>query len=40
MYRVIGVFLAGTVVGFTEQTVMQEHYEPAVQGSVARWRRR
>ncbi|MGB9802455.1 ferrous iron transport protein B [Desulfofundulus sp.] len=30
MYRVIGVFIAGTVVGITEKMVMQGIYEPAV----------
>ncbi|MDF9407654.1 MAG: Ferrous iron transport protein B [Pelotomaculum sp. PtaB.Bin013] len=34
MYYVIGVLIAGTVVGFTEETIMLEKYEPAVRGIV------
>ncbi|MCL6612415.1 MAG: ferrous iron transport protein B [Peptococcaceae bacterium] len=34
MYQVIGVFIAGTVVGLTEETIMLEKYEPAVRGLV------
>lgn len=30
MYKLIGVFLAGTVVGFTEETVMEGMYKPFV----------
>lgn len=30
MYKVIGVFVAGTVVGFTEETVMEGIYKPLV----------
>ena len=36
-YKVIGTFVAGTVVDFTEGTVMQGIYEPAVRGFVARF---
>lgn len=36
MYKVIGQFVAGTVVGFTEGTVMQGFYEPAVREAVGR----
>ncbi|MEW6424815.1 MAG: ferrous iron transport protein B [Bacillota bacterium] len=34
MYEAIGVFIAGTVVGITEETVMQGIYEPAVRQFV------
>ncbi|MDN5293622.1 MAG: ferrous iron transport protein [Eubacteriales bacterium] len=34
MYQVIGVFIAQTVVGFTEETVMQGYYEPAIKAVV------
>jgi ferrous iron transport protein B len=34
MYEVIGVFVAGTVVGFTEGTVMQGYVEPFLRGSI------
>jgi len=37
MYYVIGVFIAGTVVGVTEETIMLEMYEPAVRGIVGRF---
>ncbi len=37
MYQVIGVFIAGTVVGFTEETVMLERYEPLVQDLAGRF---
>ncbi|MDI6907330.1 MAG: ferrous iron transporter B [Thermoanaerobacterales bacterium] len=37
MYEVIGRFVAGGVVGFTEETVMLGYYEPAVRGSVERF---
>lgn len=30
MYQIIGVFIAGTVVGLTEETIMIGHFEPAV----------
>lgn len=36
MYQVIGVFIAGTVVGVTEETIMLGKYEPAVRGLVGR----
>jgi len=34
MYQIIGVFIAGTVVGVTEGTIMQGLYEPLVRGLV------
>jgi len=34
MYRVIGVFVAGTVVGFTEETIMLGYFEPFVRNVV------
>lgn len=34
MYQLIGVFIAGTVVGITEETIMQGMYEPAVRGFI------
>jgi ferrous iron transport protein B len=34
MYQLIGIFVAGTVVGLTEETIMQGMYEPAVRGLV------
>ncbi|HHV72978.1 MAG TPA: ferrous iron transport protein B [Clostridia bacterium] len=37
MYQLIGVFVAGTVVGFTEETIMQGIYEPAVHGFISRF---
>lgn len=37
MYNVIGVFIAGTVVGFTEETIMIGRYEPAVQGFIGKF---
>ncbi|ADG82185.1 ferrous iron transport protein B [Thermincola potens] len=36
MYELIGVFIAGTVVGFTEETVMQGMYEPFIRGLVSK----
>ncbi|MFZ5652140.1 MAG: ferrous iron transport protein B [Bacillota bacterium] len=36
MYQVIGVFIAGTVVGITEETIMLGKYEPAVRDMVGR----
>jgi len=36
MYQVIGIFIAGTVVGITEETIMLGKYEPAVRGLVGR----
>jgi len=37
MYQMIGVFIAGDVVGFTEETIMLEKYEPAVRGLVGQF---
>lgn len=37
MYLLIGKFIAGTVVGITEETIMQGIYEPAVRGFVGRF---
>lgn len=37
MFHIIGVFVAGTVVGITEETIMLGIYEPAVRGVVARF---
>ena len=37
MYYVIGVFIAGTVVGVTEDTIMVGLYEPAVRAWVTRY---
>lgn len=34
MYQIIGVFVAGTVVGLTEETIMIGQYEPAVRSLV------
>jgi ferrous iron transport protein B len=34
MYEVIGVLVAGKVVGFTEGTVMQGHVEPFLRGAI------
>lgn len=34
MYEIIGVFIAQTVVGITEETIMQGMYEPFVRGLV------
>lgn len=34
MYKLIGVFVAGTVVGFTEETIMQGYFEPFVRSIV------
>lgn len=34
MYQIIGVFVAGTVVGITEETIMIGHFEPAVRSLV------
>lgn len=30
IYKVIGVFVAGTIVGITEETIMQGYYEPLI----------
>jgi len=37
IYQIVGVLLAQTIVGFTEDTVMQGHWEPAVRAVVFRW---
>jgi len=37
MYEVIGVFIAQTVVGFTEETIMLGHYQPFIREVVGRW---
>ncbi|SHE90347.1 ferrous iron transport protein B [Desulforamulus putei] len=37
MYQIIGVFVAGTVVGLTEETIMIGKYEPAVRSFVGRF---
>jgi ferrous iron transport protein B len=37
MYQVIGVFIAGTVVGITEETIMIGKYEPAVRSFVGQF---
>ncbi|MHB1000920.1 MAG: ferrous iron transport protein B [Armatimonadota bacterium] len=34
LYQLIGVFVAQTVVGFTEGTIMQEHFEPAIRSFI------
>ena len=34
MYEIIGVFVAGTVVGFTEGTIMQGYVEPFLRGAI------
>lgn len=36
MYELIGVFIAGTVVGITEETIMRGMYEPFIKGLVTR----
>lgn len=36
MYELLGQFVAGTVVGFTEGTIMQGYWVPLIQGLVAR----
>ena len=36
IYKAIGVFVAQTVVEFTEETIMQGYYEPAVSGLISR----
>ncbi len=36
-YVLVGVWVAGDVVGVTEGTLMQGHYEPWVRGLVGRW---
>ncbi len=37
MYEIIGVFIAGDVVGFTEETLMQGYYEPAIRGLITKF---
>lgn len=37
MYEFIGVFIAGTVVGIAEETIMIEMYEPAVRDIIGRF---
>ena len=37
MYYIIGVLVAQDIVGFTEETIMQGMYEPAVRGLVGRY---
>lgn len=37
MYQFIGVFVAGTVVGFTEEAIMAGKYEPFVRAILGRW---
>lgn len=37
MYKIIGQFVAGDVVGITEETIMQGMYEPAVRGLVGKF---
>lgn len=34
MYQIVGVFIAGDVVGFTEETIMQGYYEPWIRQVV------
>jgi ferrous iron transport protein B len=35
MFKIIGVFVAGDVVGFTEKTIMQGYYEPFMRNLIA-----
>ncbi|MEN8136395.1 MAG: ferrous iron transport protein B [Thermodesulfobacteriota bacterium] len=37
IYKVIGVWVAGDIVGITEETIMQGHYEPWIKGLVSRF---
>ncbi len=37
MYKFIGVFIAGDVVGFTEETIMIGKYEPFIRGLVGQY---
>lgn len=37
MYTVIGVWVAGNIVGITEETIMQGHYEPWVRSLISRF---
>lgn len=34
MYKILGVFVAGTIVGFTEDTIMNGYYKPFIEGLV------
>jgi ferrous iron transport protein B len=34
IYQVIGIWVAGDIVGLTEETIMQGHYEPWIRGLV------
>lgn len=34
MYKIIGVFVAGNIVGFTEETIMEGMYRPFIEGVV------
>jgi ferrous iron transport protein B len=36
-YELIGVWVAGDIVGLTEETILQGYYEPWVRGVVGRW---
>lgn len=36
-YELVGVWVAGDVVGFTEKTVLQGYYEPWVRGLLGAW---
>ncbi|MEW6428872.1 MAG: ferrous iron transport protein B [Thermodesulfobacteriota bacterium] len=37
MYRIIGVWVAGDIVGITEETIMQGYYEPWIRSVVSRF---
>ena len=37
IYTVIGVWVAGDIVGFTEETIMQGYYEPWIKGVMSRF---
>ncbi|HBT20805.1 MAG TPA: ferrous iron transport protein B [Peptococcaceae bacterium] len=37
LYEVIGVFIAQTVVGFTEETIMQGYYQPFITELLSKW---
>jgi len=37
MYEVIGVFIAQTVVGFTEEIIMQGYYQPFITELLSKW---
>lgn len=36
LYQFLGIFIAGNVVGFTEETIMQGYYEPAVRFAIGK----